>query len=80
LVPYGQLDPAGFVFVDRLVEELVGRGSTVLMATHQVDRAVALCSEGIMLDGGRVVGRGSAEEIARGSWALVEREESQPWS
>ena len=78
--PYGQLDPAGFVFVDRMVEELVKGGATVLMATHQVDRAVSLCGEGVMLDGGRVIGRGSSEEIARGSRAAVEREEPRAWS
>jgi heme exporter protein A len=78
--PYGQLDPAGFVFVDRMIEELVGRGATVLMATHQVDRAVALCGEGIMLDAGRVVARGSSDEIARRSRASVEREEPRSWS
>jgi heme exporter protein A len=78
--PYGQLDPAGFVFVDRMIEDLVTRGATVLMATHQVDRAVSLCSEGVMLEAGKVVGRGSSEEIARGSRAAVEQEEPRSWS
>jgi heme exporter protein A len=77
--PYGQLDPAGFVFVDHMVEELVRRGATVLMATHQIDRAARLCRDGLMLDAGRVVERGSAEDVARGSRAAVEREEPRAW-
>ncbi len=78
--PYGQLDPAGFGFVDRMVEDLIRRGATVLMATHQVDRAASLCGQGLMLEAGRVVGLGSAEEIARSSRASVEREELRSWS
>lgn len=78
--PYGQLDPAGFGFVDRMVEDLIRRGATVLMATHQVDRAASLCGKGLMLEAGRVVGLGSAEEIARSSRASVEREELRSWS
>jgi heme exporter protein A len=78
--PYGQLDPAGFVFVDHMVEELVRRGATVLMATHQVDRAATLCRDGLMLDAGRVVERGSSQDVARGSRAAVEREEPRSWA
>ena len=55
--PYGQLDPAGFALVDGVVSELKGRGVTVLMATHQIERVSKFADRTITLEGGRVVGR-----------------------
>ncbi|HKR65226.1 MAG TPA: heme ABC exporter ATP-binding protein CcmA [Thermoanaerobaculia bacterium] len=53
--PYGALDPAGFALVDGVVSELRTRGATVLMATHQIERASAFADQTLMLSGGRVV-------------------------
>lgn len=52
--PYGQLDPPGFTFVDDLVRELKARGSTVVMATHQLERGRQLGDVMITLDNGRI--------------------------
>jgi heme ABC exporter ATP-binding subunit CcmA len=53
--PYGQLDPEGFALVDQVVRELKARGTTVLMATHQVERGKDLADEAMFLEAGRVV-------------------------
>lgn len=53
--PYGALDPAGFALVDAVIDELRNRGITVLMATHQVERASKFADVTLMLDQGRVV-------------------------
>jgi len=53
--PYGALDPAGFELVDTVIGELRKRGLTVLMATHQVERASKFADLTLMLDQGRVV-------------------------
>jgi heme exporter protein A len=53
--PYGALDPAGFELVDAVVHELRSRGTTVLMATHQVERAAAFADRTLMLSAGRTV-------------------------
>jgi heme exporter protein A len=53
--PYGQLDPEGFALVDDVVRELKSRGVTVLVATHQLDRASGLADQTLMLSQGRVV-------------------------
>jgi heme exporter protein A len=45
--PYGQLDPEGFRMVDGLVAELSQAGATVIMASHMVERAGALCDRGV---------------------------------
>lgn len=61
--PYGELDPPGFRMVDRLLSTLRARGSTVLMATHLLDRGAALCDEGIVLEGGRLRWQGPARDL-----------------
>ena len=53
--PYGQLDPEGFALVDEVVRQLKAKGTTVLMATHQVERGKGLADAMLCLDGGRVV-------------------------
>jgi heme ABC exporter ATP-binding subunit CcmA len=53
--PYGALDPAGFALVDAVIDELRDRGVTVLMATHQVERASKFANMTLMLEQGRMV-------------------------
>lgn len=61
--PYGQLDPPGFHFVDRLVATLRDEGATVLLATHQLDRAASMADRGIVLEEGRVRWEGAASRL-----------------
>jgi heme exporter protein A len=61
--PYGELDPPGFRLVDHLLRTIRARGSTVLMATHLLDRGAALCDEGIVLEGGRLRWQGPARDL-----------------
>lgn len=63
--PYGQLDPPGFRFVDGLFGELRDQGTTIMIATHQLDRAAAICDEGIVLERGRLQWSGSARDLPR---------------
>jgi heme exporter protein A len=60
--PYGQLDPEGFLLVDRVVRELKERGATVLMATHQLERGAALADRALFLEQGRVTWEGAAAD------------------
>jgi heme exporter protein A len=53
--PYGQLDPEGFALVDDVVRQLKAKGTTVLMATHQVERGKGLADQMLCLEAGRVV-------------------------
>ena len=57
--PYGQLDPSGFAFVDRLVGELVDEGISLVISTHLVERMAPLLKSGLVLEGGAMkwVGR-----------------------
>jgi len=53
--PYGALDPPGFDLVDGVIRELKRRGTTILMATHQVERSRTYADMEIVLEEGRVV-------------------------
>ena len=61
--PYGQLDPEGFALVDEVVRELKASGTTVMMATHQIERGSGLADDAILLDAGRVTWTGPAAGI-----------------
>ena len=52
--PYGALDPPGFDLIDDVIRDLKSRGTTILMATHQIERAERLCDAAITLEGGRI--------------------------
>ncbi len=53
--PFGQLDPEGQVLVEELVRELRARRTTLVIATHDVDRARPLCDLHLHLEQGRVL-------------------------
>lgn len=52
--PYAQLDPQGFSFVEELVAELKAQGTTILIATHQLDRVDQYADFSLVLEAGRV--------------------------
>jgi heme exporter protein A len=62
--PYSQLDPDGTRLFDTLMGHLRARGVTLIIASHQLDRAAALCDDGIVLEGGWVVWSGPAPRLA----------------
>lgn len=53
--PYGALDAAGADLLDRLFESLCAAGGVVVLATHDVPRALQQCSRAVILDRGQVV-------------------------
>lgn len=52
--PYGALDPPGFDLVDGVIADLKRRGTTVLIATHQVERVAAYADLQVVLEEGRI--------------------------
>lgn len=62
--PYGQLDPAGFGFMDGLIANLRVAGRTVLVASHQIDRVSRLADHALVLDEGRVVYSGPPRGVS----------------
>jgi ABC-2 type transport system ATP-binding protein len=64
--PTAGLDPVARREFHRLVRQLAdGLDTTIWLATHDLEEAESLANRIIILDGGRIVGSGTAEELAR---------------
>jgi ABC-2 type transport system ATP-binding protein len=63
--PTTGLDPRSRRTVWAIVEELVTEGVTVLLTTQYLEEADRLAREVVLLDGGRIVARGTPEELKR---------------
>ena len=57
------LDPEISRGIRALIRTLSDRGTTIILTTHYMQEAEELCDNMIILSGGRIVGRGSVEEI-----------------
>ena len=64
--PTTGLDPRSKKEVQALLQMLrAEREVTVLLCTHDMDEAAALCDRVLMMDGGRVLADGSPKELCR---------------
>jgi ABC-2 type transport system ATP-binding protein len=61
--PTNGLDPRSARLVKDLLEELAARGTTVLLSTHILEVAQALCRRVAIIDRGRIVATGSLDEL-----------------
>ena len=64
--PTTGLDPRSKREVQAVLDRLrEGRDVTVLLCTHDMDEAAALCDRVLMMDGGRVLADGSPKQLRR---------------
>lgn len=71
--PFVSLDPGARRDLAAVLARLVGQGTTVLLATHDVDAAWSLCRHVLVLDRGRLVAAGewgAADGVPHGSGPL----------
>ena len=68
--PFSALDPSGMAQVADIVKTLSG---TVVITSHQVERAAALCDRAVLLAGGVMRWRGPADQ-AWAAWRAAQRE------
>jgi len=61
--PFGQLDPSGFAWVDRMIGELMDAGRTLVVSTHLVDRLAPVLRSGLVLSAGRMAWVGAARDL-----------------
>jgi heme ABC exporter ATP-binding subunit CcmA len=62
--PFAALDVAGQRLVERWIGDALARGSTVLLASHQLEQAAALCTRAIVLERGQIAWVGDAADAA----------------
>lgn len=70
--PFSALDPAGMAQMSDIIRTLPG---TVVVTSHQVERAAALCDRAVLLQGGVMRWQGQAEQ-AWAAWRASQREVS----
>jgi heme ABC exporter ATP-binding subunit CcmA len=62
--PHASLDPDGRDLLDSLIVEASARGTTVIMASHDLDRADQIAHRVLALQGGRVTTQAVATNVA----------------
>ena len=61
--PAAALDPKHAAMVDEIIDRLSEKGITVILSTHDVNRALIWAERIVLLDEGRVLAEGTPEEI-----------------
>lgn len=61
--PFSGLDPTAVDSMVELLEEHMARGVPVLFSSHQLDLVDRLCDSMVILDGGKVLASGTADEL-----------------
>ena len=61
--PFSGLDPLGVDVLAAALKDEVARGAAVLFSSHQLDLVDRLCDSVVVIDGGRVVARGTTDEL-----------------
>jgi heme ABC exporter ATP-binding subunit CcmA len=54
--PHAGVDEAGRALIDGLISDFASRGGTVLMASHELDRAIVVSDKSFIISGGVVTG------------------------
>jgi heme exporter protein A len=62
--PFAALDVAGQRLVERWIADSVAHGSTVVLASHQLEQAAALCRRAVVLHRGQIEWEGAADDAA----------------
>jgi len=64
--PTNGLDPAGIVEIRRLIRQLPGRGTSVLVSSHLLAEVQLMCDRAVIIDDGRLVTQGTIDELRAG--------------
>lgn len=67
--PYGVLDGSGVDLLEKFLSQQCAKGHIVIMASHHVSRALALCSRALVLQQGRL----SFNETKQSPWPSFDR-------
>ena len=76
--PAAALDPKHARMIDGIIDRLGERGITVVMSTHDVERAFIWAERVVLLDEGRIVLEGTPDEIFKNEEALARTNLEKP--
>jgi ABC-2 type transport system ATP-binding protein len=65
--PFTGLDPVNIVLMREAILELRDRGKTIILSTHQMETAEAMCESVAIVDRGRLVAGGRLRDLKRAS-------------
>ena len=63
--PYANMDYPGVVQVNKLFQELIAAGKTIIILTHELEKCLALCNKFIVLYKGNKVFDGTPEKALK---------------
>ena len=61
--PTTGLDPQSRIAIREITRELNKQGMTIIYTTHDMEEAEKICDRIIIMDGGKVIGNGTSEEL-----------------
>lgn len=61
--PLASLDGAGIQLVERWIERELQAGTTIVIASHAIERMARICRRAVLLEDGQVVWDGAAEQL-----------------
>jgi ABC-2 type transport system ATP-binding protein len=68
--PANGLDPGGIHWMRRLLRDFAERGGTVLLSSHLLHEVERIADQLILIGGGRIVARGTKDELLRSGGSL----------
>ncbi|MEG2323152.1 MAG: ATP-binding cassette domain-containing protein [Anaerovoracaceae bacterium] len=76
--PAAALDPKHARMIDGIVDQLSNKGITIILSTHDVERALIWADRVILFDDGEIVGEGKPEKIFENKELLTKTNLEQP--
>ena len=70
--PTANLDPKSKSGLLHILKDLNGRGTTLVLTTHDVEILPDFIERTVLINGGRILGSGLAREVLRDEWLLRE--------
>ena len=61
--PTSSLDAQAAQAVDQVIKDLVAEGLSVVLVSHDLDRAAAVTDDALVLDKGKLVDRGNPRSV-----------------
>ena len=62
--PFAGIDPIAVIDIQKIIEQLVGKGIGVIITDHNVRETLSICDHAYIIKDGEIIRKGTPEEIA----------------